>query len=472
MQHIDEHTRLLPAKIDAVDITTTKKEAKWLVKSAVPVSVAYGLQLSLTTVSLWTVGKLGKVELAAMSLCIVIVAVCGYGIFQGTATAIDTLAAQAFGRKDYEMVGVVTQRCALCMLMIGLVIGTVWSHPYAMLRLVGPEQDVLEAAAGLLQTMVLDIPAYVTFECAKHYFQVQGIFHAGTLILFVCSPLNFVLNYFLVLHPTTGMGLPGAPLAIIITDYVAVTLAFAYGLVFTDRKCWPSTFFSRRIFQDWKQMIELAILGMVMYEAEWLAFEIITLASSRLGTTVMAAQSIIGNICSLLFQIPMSFGLAASTRVGNLIGEKAEESLKIATRTCLYASGITALSNFSFMFLSRYHLGAWFSNDQDVVALVAAALPFAAGFQLSDSLNCVTGGILRGQGRQFIGSILNLVFYYVFAIPLAFTLAFTYQHGLEGLWIGLVLGLSCVAILQLYFVIATNWDNLIRKSHEAYSREA
>lgn len=457
---MDETAGLLSSKPE--DITTPKKEAKWLVKSAVPVAITYSLQLSMTTVSLWTVGQLGKVELASMSLCIVLVAVCGYGIFQGSATSIDTLAAQAYGRGDYPMVGIITSRCALFMLCIGAFIGIIWSFPYTLLTLVGGDEQVLEYTASLLRTMRIDLPGYVIFECCKHYFQVQGLFHAGTIVLCICFPLNIALNYFLVLSPTTGMGLSGAPWAIILTDQCAIILSVLYGIFFTDRKCWPANPFTKVLLQDWKEMVKLAIPGAIMYEAEWLAFEVITLGSSRLGTTIMAAQSIIGNICSLAFQIPMSFGLAASTRVGNLIGSQSLESVKIGTRVSLIASGFTAVGNFSAMTLSRYQLGSWFSDEADVIQVVAETLPLAAVFQLSDSINCLTGGILRGQGKQALASALNLIFYYVFAIPLSFVLAFGYNWGLKGLWVGLVLGLSCVAILQFYFVVTTKWRKLIR----------
>ncbi|CAN6623308.1 ethionine resistance-conferring protein 1 [Trichomonascus vanleenenianus] len=440
-------------------VTTRKHEAKWLIKSATPVSVAFMLQLSLTTISLFTVGKLGKVELASMSLCIVLVAVVGYGMFQGAATSIDTLAAQAFGRKDYQMVGVWSLRCTILLWITSIPIAIIWMFPHPLLRLIGPEEEVIANTAMCMRLMVIDLPSYALNEVFRHYFQVQGIFHAGTCVLLISTPINMVLNYFLVLSPTTGYGLAGAPVAIVITDYFTTILSIGYAYFFTDRKCFPDL--SVDLFSGWKPMLKLAIPGAIMYEAEWLAFEIVTIASSRLGTTVMAAQSIIGNICSLAFQIPLSLGLAASTRTGNLIGSRSIKSVKIASRVAVQSSSVTAIFNASTMYLLRYQLGAIFSNDADVIQVVAATIPYAAVFQLSDSLNCVTGGILRGQGRQFIGGVLNVIFYYVLAIPLAFFAAFVLKEGLVGLWVGLVLGLSCVAILQMYFVLTSNWKRFI-----------
>jgi len=79
-------------------------------------------------------------------------------------------------------------------------------------------------------------------------------------------------------------------------------------------------------------MINLALPGLVMVEAEFLAFEILTLASSYLGTTELAAQSILITIISLTFQIPFSISVAVSTRVANLIGATLSEAAKTTAK--------------------------------------------------------------------------------------------------------------------------------------------
>lgn len=79
-------------------------------------------------------------------------------------------------------------------------------------------------------------------------------------------------------------------------------------------------------------MIKLALPGLVMVEAEYLAFEILTLAASYLSTTHLAAQSILSTLTALTFQIPFSISIASSTRVANLIGATLSESAKISAR--------------------------------------------------------------------------------------------------------------------------------------------
>lgn len=70
-------------------------------------------------------------------------------------------------------------------------------------------------------------------------------------------------------------------------------------------------------------------------------------------------------------------------------------------------------------------------------------------------------GILRGQGRQKIGGILNLISYYCIALPCAFTFAFYFKLELVGLWLGMIIALFFVSTLQYYFVLASDWDYII-----------
>jgi Na+-driven multidrug efflux pump len=79
-------------------------------------------------------------------------------------------------------------------------------------------------------------------------------------------------------------------------------------------------------------MIKLALPGLLMVEAEFLAFEILTLASSYISTTHLAAQSILSTLTALTFQIPFPISIAASTRVANLIGATLSDAAKMSAK--------------------------------------------------------------------------------------------------------------------------------------------
>jgi MATE family multidrug resistance protein len=132
-------------------------------------------------------------------------------------------------------------------------------------------------------------------------------------------------------------------------------------------------------------------------------------------------------------------------RVGNMIGRGDTAGMRRAIQASLLL-GAAAMSVSAAAFtLLRFELPALYTRDARVVALAAQILPWAAAFQLSDGAQVVAGGLLRGMGRPGAAAIVNLVGYYVLALPLAYVLAFGSRLGLSGIWVALAVGLAVVA---------------------------
>ena len=104
-----------------------------------------------------------------------------------------------------------------------------------------------------------------------------------------------------------------------------------------------------------------------------------------------------------------------------------------------------------------------YTNDKKVIKLASEVLIIGAVYQINDFLSCATGGVLRGQGRQKIGGILNLISYYLIALPVAFLCAFYFKLGLLGLWIGMIIALFFISVSQYYFVATSNWEAVINE---------
>ena len=110
-----------------------------------------------------------------------------------------------------------------------------------------------------------------------------------------------------------------------------------------------------------------------------------------------------------------------------------------------------------------------FTNDEEVIGLVAKVMPLCAAFQLVDSLAAVSGGILRGQGRQYIGGWVNLMAYYVVAMPFSLTTAFVLKWELFGLWSGVSIALLLVAIIELFVIAKTDWAKMVEQARARVS---
>lgn len=207
-------------------------------------------------------------------------------------------------------------------------------------------------------------------------------------------------------------------------------------------------------------------MGIIHVGTEWWAFEIVALAAGRLGTIPLAAQSVIMTADQVMNTIPFGVGVAASARVGNLLGARNASGAARAANTAAWLSMVLGSVVLAVLMTSRHQFARIFNNDDRVVRLTADVLPFVALFQIADGLNGSCGGSLRGMGRQHVGAMVNLGSYYFGALPLGIWLAF-HGWGLKGLWVGQCIALYAVGLFEWGIVALSNWDMEVTK---AFSR--
>jgi MATE family multidrug resistance protein len=102
---------------------------------------------------------------------------------------------------------------------------------------------------------------------------------------------------------------------------------------------------------------------------------------------------------------------------------------------------LVGLFNVTLLAALRYRIPLLFTQDREVIELVAQTMPVCAAMQLFDSLAAVSHGLLRGIGRQEFGGYANLASYYLVALPISFGFGFGLDWKLTGLWVGVTGGL-------------------------------
>ncbi|KAL2153278.1 hypothetical protein VTH82DRAFT_4433 [Thermothelomyces myriococcoides] len=416
--------------------TTWQREAKTIAVYSRSLVVTFLLQYSLNVASIFAVGRLGTLELGAVSLATMTANITCYAPVQGLATSLDTLCAQAFGSGHKHLVGLQLQRMTYFLLLLLVPIAIIWLSAEPILAsMIEPESAAL--AAKYLRIAVLGTPGYAAFEGGKRFVQAQGLFHATTYVLLVAAPLNALLNWLFVWQ--LGLGFVGAPMAVAITQNLMPTLLALYVWKVDGSQAWGG--FRRSALRNWGPMIRLALPGMIMVVAEWFAFEILTLASGRMGVEFLAAQSVLVTVTSTTFQIPFPLSIAGSTRVANLIGAKLVDAAKTSAKVTIAGGVLVGLFNLTLLSVFRYQIPLLFTQDGEVIRLVAQTLPICAVMQLFDGMAAVSHGLLRGIGRQGFGGYANLVCYYLVALPISFGLGFGLDWQLNGLWFGVTIGL-------------------------------
>ena len=208
-----------------------------------------------------------------------------------------------------------------------------------------------------------------------------------------------------------GWGFVGAPIAVVIIENLLPLILFLYVRFVDGMDCWAG--FSRKAFTNWGPMIRLALPGLIMVLAEFLAFEILTLTASWISSTHLAAQSVLSTISAITYQIPFPISIAASTRIANLVGATLTDAGKVTAKVALMAALMVGLFNAILLISVRQYVPWLFTNDADVAELTSKILPINAAFQLFDALAAMANGMLRGLGRQEVGGYVNLFAYYV-----------------------------------------------------------
>lgn len=434
------------------------KEVELITKTSVPLMFTFFLQYSLTVVSIFSVGHIGTRELAAVSLATMTFNVTS-SIFNGMSTSLDTLCPQAYGAGVYVYVGLYFQRCVAMISVINIPLVTLWWYSGSFFKLIVTDIELAKLAQGYLRVMTAATPAYILFETGKRYLQAQGIFSAGQNILFIAVPLNISLNYIFVFDENIGIGFLGAPLASVVSYWVMAILLLTYGALKGQRRCWGGLQI-KEAFSNWGELFSLSINGALMLLSEFIAFEILTLSSARFGTEVLAAQSICSTLATLAFQVPFATSVAVSTRLSFLIGGRKEKESKTVIKISYYMSLVLGITNFLLLFFLKMNIISLFTSDKRVAKNAAGILAILALNQLYDCPNIIGAGCLRAQGRQYIGGRLNLVAYYLIAIPLATYFGFYLDFEVKGLWTGLGIGIVFLALSEFYFVHNVSWNKV------------
>jgi multidrug resistance protein, MATE family len=434
-----------------------------LLKGSIPVILAYALQNSLQTISVLIVGRSSPEDLATAAFSYMFAMCTGWLIGLGGTTALDTLASSSFtGSSNKHDLGVLLQRAFITLGLFYLPVCVLWACSEPIFILLGQDAQLSRDSARFLTCMIPGGLGYIYFEAMKKYLQAQEIMRPGTYVLLITSPISAALNYLFCY--VAGWGLLGAPFATGIAYWLSFLLLVLYSRFVAGHECWGG--WTKESFRNMGTFARLAILGIIHVGTEWWAFEIVAIVAGQLGTISLASQSVIMTADQVMNTIPFGVGVAASTRVGNMLGARNARGAARAANTAAWLSMFMGSFVLAILMASRSSFAKIFNDDPRVVRLTAEVLPYVALFQIADGLNGSCGGSLRGMGRQHIGAAVNLISYYCGALPLGIYLAKKAGWGLSGLWVGQCIALYAVGIGEWIIVAFSDWNYQVEKAFE------
>lgn len=406
------------------------------------------------------VGQLGTAELAAVSLgnSFMFIAM-SLGI--GFSTAITPLIAEADGEGNFEA-GKSTFKHGLflCTALSIALFGVILLAKPLMYIMNQPE-EVVDLAMPYLNLVAVSLIPLIIFQAFKQFSDGLSMTKYPMYATIIANVVNVILNYLLIFGKFgfPELGIVGAAIGTLVSR--VIMLGYLWYLLSKNYKS-KDYVLNIKFFTLTKKMIQ-KIMSLGFPSALQMFFEvaIFTAAiwlSGILGKNPQAANQIALNLSSMTFMVAMGFSVAAMVRVGNQKGLKRFRELRriaysIFMVTVLFAS-IFAVAFFAFNdILPKLYLDfddtANFKDNFQVVSIASKLLLIAAIFQISDGVQVVVLGALRGMQDVKIPTLITFVAYWVIGFPISYYLSLYTSYESSGIWIGLLAGLTASGIMLL-----------------------
>lgn len=403
------------------------------------------------------VGKLGPTELAAVSLgnSFVFIAM-SLGI--GFSTAITPLVAEADGKKNVEEGRIAFHHGLYLCTILGVILFTLIYFCKPLIAYMGQPVEVVELAKPYLDIVGFSLIPLIMYQAYKQFADGLSETKYSMWATILSNVVNVVINYFLIygIWIFPKMGIIGAAIGTIASRIVM--LIFMHYMMNLKTKFHP--YFKGFTLKEIKREINIKIIRLGTPSAMQMLFEVVLFTAAIwlcgiIGVTSQAANQIALSIASLTFMFAMGLSVTAMIRVGNQKGKSDFVSLRrIALSIFLLAIILEVV--FALIFVATHEMiPKLFVKNTDVVNMVANTevriiaaklLLVAAVFQISDGIQVVVLGALRGLQDVKIPMYIAFVSYWLIGFPVSYYLGLHTNLKAEGVWIGLLAGLTAAAV--------------------------
>jgi MATE family multidrug resistance protein len=196
-----------------------------------------------------------------------------------------------------------------------------------------------------------------------------------------------------------------------------------------------------------KKILRLGLPSGFQYFFEVGAFSFAVIMIGWIGANQLAAHQIAINLASISFMAILGISQAASIRVGNALGEQDILKIRKAGFTAIALGAFVQCFSGLIFIIFNHLLPQLYINDPVVVSIASELLIIAALFQISDGVQGVGIGVLRGLTDIKGPTLITFIAYWVISLPVGYLLAFVFNFGVYGVWVGLLIGLTVSAIM-------------------------
>ncbi|MFN4313686.1 MAG: MATE family efflux transporter [Chitinophagaceae bacterium] len=424
---------------------TLKTEAGRTIRLALPIVIGELAQMALHIIDTAMVGAISYKQLAAAALVINAMNI-PFVLGIGMTISVSQMVSMAHGRQNAGQVSHYLYNGFLLCSFTAIVISLSLVFGRDILRHLGQDQDVVEYALPFMELMGYSIIPMLLFMTLKQFTDGLEFTRTAMLLSVAAMPLNIFLNYLLI-YGNWGfprLELLGAGWSTLITRTV-MFLCLAL-IVWRHRTFRPyiqvrkqQWVFRRRTL---KELLNIGVPSSLQIGMEAGAFAVSGILIGTISAVAQAAHQIALSCAAFTFMVSMGLAQAGSIRVSNGFGRGDWPAISRIGKSTLLTALLYGLFCAIIFTVFRFQLPGIFNKNADVMALASLLLLFAAIFQISDATQAIGAGLLRGIKDVKTPTMLIAIAYWVLGLPLGYLLAFAFDLGAAGMWIGLISGLS------------------------------
>lgn len=395
------------------------------------------------------VGKLGTTELAATGIgnqIYFLFVVIGMGIMAAMAPMI----AISRGADNKRECGEILRTGIELSFIISVILCFILIFIAEHFEMFGQPAEVTALARRYIHIIAISTIPLMLFLALKQFSDGLSVTKPAMIITIIGLGVNILFNWILIYGNLSfpAMGVVGAAIATLIARFSMAFMLMIY--IFSNKRFQDYLPALISKFNTWPVLVKIFRIGIpggMQLFFEIGAFSGAAILVGWLGTKELAAHLIALSLAAFTYMAASGISVAGSIRVGVAFGKGEKVIIMNAGKIALFLVATFMSICCAIFILFDVELVKLFINDPAVIPVAAGLVVIAGLFQLSDGIQAVSLGILRGIEDVNVPTLITLFAYWVIGLPVGYLLGFTLGYGVNGIWLGLLCGLSVSAIL-------------------------
>lgn len=425
-----------------------KERGKIFIKLLLPVLIYQVISYSSGMIGTFMAGHYSPTDLAGVSMGVNIWNPVMYTL-NAIVLAIVPIVSHLIGKKREEEIPVMVRQFLYIAVLISIILVIALNTLAApIVDSLGMDAKIATITKNYLYYESFGVLSIFLYVVLRSFMDSLGLTRLSMIMMIISVPVNVTLAYGFIFGKFGMPELGGAGNAIAVSLTYTVLFFIALFLTLKHPKINKYKIFKKEgiRFKYWGEIFKLGIPIAIATALETVVFSTLSLMVSRFDTTIIASHQAALNFSGFLYSLPVSVANTATIIVAYHVGAKnyklAKSYTALSVALGVISSGVAGL----IVLLFDTQIPYLYSTDSRVIDLTAHLLIFAIGFALCDSFASALAGVLRGYKKVVPICLAMFVGYYIVGIPVAYYLVFTKGVGIDGLWIGWIIGLAVYAL--------------------------